>query len=99
MMNQTPDNAACEKIILADSLGVRLYYCPNCEVVELELGSISIRLSPSSIQSIANIMMKASLRLDAVYQHPRQARTTQVERREEPDLNEMQRTVTPQLVH
>lgn len=94
-MNQTPDNAACEKIILADSLGVRLYYCPNCEVVELELGSISIRLSPSSIQSIANIMMKASLRLDTVYQHPR---TAQVERREDTEMNEV-RIATPQLVH
>lgn len=98
-MNQTPDNAACEKIILADSLGVRLYYCPNCEVVELELGSISIRLSPSSIQSIANIMMKASLRLDTVYQHPMPDRTTLNERKEEADLNEVPRMATPQLVH
>lgn len=99
-MNQTPDNAACEKIILADSLGVRLYYCPNCEVVELELGSISIRLSPSSIQSIANIMMKASLRLDTVYQHTMPARAAQTERRDEADMSEaQQRIVTPQLVH
>ncbi len=99
-MNPTSDNATCEKIILADSLGVRLYYCPNCEVVELELGSISIRLSPSSIQSIANIMMKASLRLDTVYQHPMPARPVQAERRDEVDISEaQQRVVKPQLVH
>lgn len=99
-MNQTPDNPTCEKIILADSLGVRLYYCPNCEVVELELGSISIRLSPSSIQSIANIMMKASLRLDTVYQHPMPAEASQADRRDEADMTEaQQRMVTPQLVH
>ena len=99
-MNQTPDNAACEKIILADGLGVRLYYCPNCEVVELELGSISIRLSPSSIQSIANIMMKASLRLDTVYQHPMPVRTSQAEHREDADMSEAPpRIGTPQLVH
>lgn len=98
-MNQSPDNAACEKIILADSLGVRLCYCPNCEVVELELGSISIRLSPSSIQSIANIMMKASLRLDAVYQHSMPTRTSQPELREDADLNEAPRSVTPRLIH
>lgn len=98
-MNQSPDNAACEKIILADSLGVRLYYCPNCEVVELELGSISIRLSPNSIQSIANIMMKASLRLDTVYQHTMPTRTSQPERREDADLNEAPRNVTPRLIH
>ncbi len=99
-MNQTPDNPTCEKIILADSLGVRLYYCPNCEVVELELGSISIRLSPSSIQSIANIMMKASLRLDTVYQHPMPVGASQADRRDEADMTEaQQRMVTPQLVH
>lgn len=99
-MNQTTDNAACEKIILADSLGVRLYYCPNCEVVELELGSISIRLSPSSIQSIANIMMKASLRLDTVYQHTMPARTSPIEHREEPELSDaQQRITTSRLVH
>jgi hypothetical protein len=57
---------SCEKIILADSLGVRLIYCSECEVVELELGSISVRLHPSAIQRIANIMMKASLKLDKV---------------------------------
>lgn len=99
-MNQTPDNAACEKIILADSLGVRLYYCPNCEVVELELGSISIRLSPSSIQSIANIMMKASLRLDTVYQHSMPTRINQAERSDDADMSEApQRIATPRLVH
>jgi hypothetical protein len=57
---------SCEKIILADSLGVRLIYCPDCEVVELVLGSISVRLSPDAIQRIANIMMKASLKLDGL---------------------------------
>jgi hypothetical protein len=99
-MNQSPDNAACEKIILADSLGVRLCYCPNCEVVELELGSISIRLSPSSIQSIANIMMKASLRLDTVYQHTMPARSAPAKHREETELSEaQQRITTPRLVH
>lgn len=99
-MNQPLNNAACEKIILADGLGVRLFYCPNCEVVELELGSISIRLSPSSIQSIANIMMKASLRLDTVYQHPMPARPSQAERRDDADMSEMSpRNVTPRLVH
>ena len=99
-MNKTPDNTACEKIILADGMGVRLNYCPNCEVVELELGSISIRLSPSSIQSIANIMMKASLRLDTVYQHPMPARPSQADRREDAEMSETSpRNVTPRLVH
>lgn len=56
----------CTKIELANSLGVRLLYCKNCEVVELEIGAISLRLSPDMIQRVANMMMKASLKLEHV---------------------------------
>jgi hypothetical protein len=54
----------CDKLILAEGLGVRLIYCKNCDVIELEIGAISLRLNPSHVQQIANVMMKASLRLD-----------------------------------
>lgn len=57
-------NDTCEKIILAESLGVRLIYCKNCDVIELEIGAISLRLTPSHLQQVANLMMKASLKLD-----------------------------------
>ena len=57
-------NDACDKLILAEGLGVRLIYCKNCDVIELELGALSVRLSPNHVQQIANIMMKASLKLD-----------------------------------
>ena len=57
-------NDACDKLILAEGLGVRLVYCKNCDVIELELGAISVLLSPNHVQQIANIMMKASLKLD-----------------------------------
>ncbi|MDX1916129.1 MAG: hypothetical protein SFU55_11140 [Methylophilus sp.] len=63
------EHLPCEKVLLADSLGIKLQYCKKCEVVELELGAVSIRLSPDSIQRIANIMMKASLKLDKANQH------------------------------
>jgi hypothetical protein len=66
---------SCDKILLADTLGIKLIYCKNCEVVELELGAISIRLSPDSIQRLANVMMKASLNLDKIG-HQIQKRTT-----------------------
>lgn len=70
MMKQNP----CEKILLVDNLGIRLIYCPECEVVELEIGAISIRLNPDAVQKIANAMMKASLKLDRVqYQDQFQA--------------------------
>jgi hypothetical protein len=57
-------NSPCDKLILAEGLGVRLIYCKNCDVIELEIGAISLRLNPNHVQQIANVMMKASLRLD-----------------------------------
>jgi hypothetical protein len=56
----------CDKLILAEGLGVRLIYCKNCDIIELEIGVISLRLNPCHVQQIANVMMKASLRLDRV---------------------------------
>ncbi len=60
------NGAVCEKIELANSAGVRLIYCQDCQVVELEIGAISVRLCPDVIQRIANVMMKASLALEHV---------------------------------
>lgn len=60
------ENAVCEKIELANTGGVRLIYCEECQVVELEIGAISVRLCPDVIQRIANVMMKASLALEHV---------------------------------
>ncbi|MBC7757035.1 MAG: hypothetical protein H7Z20_10440 [Bdellovibrio sp.] len=59
-------SALCDKIELANGLGVRLLFCESCQVIELEIGAISLKLSPDMIQRVANIMMKASLKLDHV---------------------------------
>ena len=56
----------CDKIELASGLGVLLLFCKKCQVVEMEIGAISLKLSPDMIQRLANIMMKASLKLDDV---------------------------------
>ena len=63
-MNKPSNNEPCDKLILADGAGTRLIYCKNCDVVELEMGAISLRFSAEQVQQIANVMMKASLRLD-----------------------------------
>ena len=70
-------NDACDKLILAEGLGVRLIYCKNCDVIELELGAISVRLNPNHVQQIANVMMKASLRLDRMVNLNSSAAATQ----------------------
>ena len=64
--NKANNDAVCEKIELANSCGVRLIYCQDCRVVELEIGAISVRLCPDVIQRIANMMMKASLQLEHI---------------------------------
>lgn len=65
-MNQT----VCEKIVLADALGLRLIYCKDCNVVEFEIGVVSLRLCPDVVQRMANMLMKASLKLDRLTQKP-----------------------------
>ncbi len=64
--NNMPETGGCTKMLLAQGLGVRLLYCQCCEVVELEAGALTLKLSPQSVQRIANVMMKASLKLDSV---------------------------------
>ena len=59
-------NQQCEKVELAGTQGFRVVYCQNCEVVELEIGALSLRLTPEIAQRFANVMMKASLRLERV---------------------------------
>ena len=55
---------ACKKINIGESLGIKIVFCEDCNVVELEIGAVSVRLCPDVIQQVANVMMKASLQLD-----------------------------------
>lgn len=43
-------------------------YAEKYAIVELEIGSVSIKLSPAMVQRLANMLMKASLKLDQVSQ-------------------------------
>ena len=63
-------NDACEKVVLAGSAGCRLIYCEACRVVELEIGAVSMRLNPDVLQRVANVMMKAALKLDGLVARP-----------------------------
>ena len=88
MLNKFNQNeTVCEKIELANSCGIRLIYCQDCQVVELEIGAMSVRLCPDVIQRIANVMMKASLQLE----HIMAANNTKT-----PNLSQ---DVRPQMIH
>ncbi|PPC85885.1 MAG: hypothetical protein CTY37_07215 [Methylotenera sp.] len=65
-MNYFTRTNADEKILLADSFGIKLFYLSDKNIVELEIGITCLRLNPSLIQRIANVMMKASLHLDHI---------------------------------
>ena len=65
-LDRVKNDSGCAKFELANSCGVRLIYCQDCQVVELEIGAISVRLCPDVIQRMANVMMKASLKLEHV---------------------------------
>jgi hypothetical protein len=60
------NDPVCEKVQLANSCGVQLIYCPDCQVVELEIGAVCLRLCPDVIQRMANVLMKASLELEHI---------------------------------
>jgi hypothetical protein len=60
----------CEKVVLADAMGLRLIYCKECNVVEFEIGAVSLRLCPDVVQRMANMLMKASLKLDRLTPPP-----------------------------
>lgn len=51
------------KVVLENSIGLRMLYYKDCKIVELEIGAVSLRLYPDALQRMANMMMKASLQL------------------------------------
>lgn len=65
----------CEKVELANTMGLRMIYCGDCKVVELEIGAVSLRLCPDVVQRMANLMMKASLKLDLIVDLPAKVET------------------------
>lgn len=65
-MNYFTHTKRDEKILLANSFGIKLFYFREKNIVELEIGMTCLRLNPSLIQRIANVMMKASLQLDHI---------------------------------
>lgn len=63
------------KVELANAMGLRMIYCGDCKVVELEMGAVSLRLCPDVVQRMANMMVKASLKLDLIVDLPAKVET------------------------
>ena len=48
-MNMATDNL-CHRILLAKNQGCKVIYCEECDVTELEIGAMSLRLASESIE-------------------------------------------------
>ena len=56
----------CNKTVLAGEGGCRVIYCHDCEVAELEVGSVSLRLDETAFRNFAVLLEQAVHNLDGM---------------------------------
>ena len=54
---------SCKRILLANAEGCCIVYCEACEVAELELGAISIRLEANALYKLQATLGQALMKL------------------------------------
>jgi hypothetical protein len=64
------------RILLGKNEGGTIVYCEACEVVEVELGAISVRLDATSLEALSALFKDADIRLS--YYRLEKARFEQV---------------------
>jgi hypothetical protein len=52
------------KTRLAGSDDSNIVYCEHCDVLELNLGGLTLRLNPESLQTLSSVLNHAKVRLD-----------------------------------
>lgn len=57
-------NKQCKRVVLAGTDGCQVLYCPDCEIAELEIGAMNIRLEESVFRTLVGMMNNASKRLE-----------------------------------
>ena len=57
---------ACKRIVLAGAEGCKIVYCEGCEVAEMELGAISVRLELSALHNLHTILGQAAMKLSVL---------------------------------
>ena len=63
-MNMVTDNL-CHRILLAKNQSCKVIYCEECDVTELEIGAISLRLASESIEQLYAVLKEANDKLIA----------------------------------
>ncbi|MCB5191697.1 hypothetical protein LG198_13240 [Methylobacillus arboreus] len=56
----------CRRVVLAGGDGCRVLYCEECNVAEVEVGALSLRLEEHAFNSLAEMIQEAAARL-AIY--------------------------------
>ncbi|MCB5205638.1 hypothetical protein [Methylovorus mays] len=60
-----PENP-CKRIVLAGNDGCRILFCEECNVAELEVGALSLRLDMQAFGTLAELLQEGAARL-AIY--------------------------------
>jgi hypothetical protein len=56
----------CKRILLAGTEGCRVIYCEACNIAEMELGAISVRLEFSAIHNLQAVLAQAAMKLSVL---------------------------------
>jgi hypothetical protein len=57
---------SCKRILLAGADGCRIIYCEGCEVAEMELGAISVRLELSAMHNLQAVLGQAAQKISVL---------------------------------
>lgn len=60
MMNSTEQH---KKVNLSGNDDCYVAFCPGCNVLELNLGALTLRISPESLHSLSSVLNHAKVRL------------------------------------
>jgi hypothetical protein len=53
----------CDRVVLAGRHGCRVIYCEDCNVAEVEVGSLSLRLEMQAFNALGEMMQEAMQKL------------------------------------
>ncbi|WP_200876862.1 DUF6686 family protein [Methylotenera sp. L2L1] len=68
VLDNAPSNqASCLRILLSKNESGQIVFCENCNVAELELGAISLRIDAGTLHTLKALLADADTRL-ALYQ-------------------------------
>jgi hypothetical protein len=63
-----PLQKTCDRILLAGSEGCRILYCESCNIAELEIGALSLRLEVNVFQTMHELIYESLQKISLVQQ-------------------------------